>query len=295
MHNENYIFSIHSIIINNITYISYDKIITPINNVFINIPGGLFLQGSLINKNRISFDNEMPIFTKEIKSFWVSKYPITEYEYLEFVNAGGYTNKKYWDINAQLWLKSHNINAPMYWFKKNSIWYRRQYDIIVKIGSNLPVCNISWYEAKAYCLWKKCRLITESEWEYIATNLGKTEYPWGNDSPNHILCNLNYKNDYCVDVNLYSNSDSKLGISQLIGNVWEWCAEDFYPYDYFLIDPIYREMSYPLFGQKKICRGGCFCVDDYLINSKYRNAQSPDCRIQFIGFRICKDYLQTSS
>ena len=49
-------------------------------------------------------------------------------------------------------------------------------------------------------------------------------------------------------------------------------------------------MSYPYFGFKKICRGGCFNVPNYLIHSKYRNAQYPDCRIQYIGFRVAKNY-----
>ena len=72
-----------------------------------------------------------------------------------------------------------------------------------------------------------------------------------------------------------------------MGNIWEWCEEVFYPYPNFTIDYIYREMSYPFFGEKKICRGGCFCVNDYLINPKYRNAQDPGCQIQYIGFRVC--------
>ena len=106
------------------------------------------------------------------------------------------------------------------------------------------------------------------------------------------LVNLNYKINRPLEVN-----DERLifektlfGVQQLIGNVWEWCEEPIYPYDGFNIDPVYREMSYPFFGFKKICRGGCFAVPDYLIHSKYRNAQMPDCRIQFIGFRVCKDY-----
>ena len=64
--------------------------------------------------------------------------------------------------------------------------------------------------------------------------------------------------------------------------MWEWCEEDIYPYNNFTMDYVYKEMSYPYFG-KKICRGGCFAVSDFLIHSKYRNAQEPDCQIQFIG------------
>ena len=101
------------------------------------------------------------------------------------------------------------------------------------------------------------------------------------------LANLNYKYDGIQSVDSYNSGNNKLGVQQLIGNIWEWCQEPIYPYNGFEIDPVYREMSYPFFGFKRICRGGAWCVPDYLINSKYRNAQKPECRIQYIGFRTC--------
>ena len=79
-----------------------------------------------------------------------------------------------------------------------------------------------------------------------------------------------------------------MGIVGLFGNVWEWCLEPIYPYDGFKIDPVYREMSYPFFGYKRVCRGGSWCSPNYLATKSYRNAQSMDCLIQYIGFRIVK-------
>ena len=83
-------------------------------------------------------------------------------------------------------------------------------------------------------------------------------------------------------------TNNKWNIEQLIGNCWEWCSEVIYPYNGFSIDPLYREMSYPFFGEKKICKGGSWCVPNYLITSSYRNAQYPETRKQYIGFRIAK-------
>ena len=103
-------------------------------------------------------------------------------------------------------------------------------------------------------------------------------------------CNLYYSNQVLEVDNENKNNTNKWGVIGLIGNVWEWCEDSIYPYDGFKIDPIYKEMSYPYFGFKKICRGGCFNVPNYLIHSKYRNAQYPDCRIQYIGFRVVKDF-----
>ena len=120
----------------------------------------------------------------------------------------------------------------------------------------------------------------------LATNGGTTKYPWGNEMSKNVA-NLNYSGSVC-NVNEYENGNNKYDVSQLFGNVWEWCQGPLYPYDGFKIDPVYREFSYPFFGFKKILRGGCWAVPDILINSRYRNAQMPDCRIQFTGFRVVK-------
>lgn len=291
MHNENYIFSYYflthkKLLTHNFTnyIICEDK---PIHNLFINIQGGQFYQGSYINTNNLIFDNETPPFLVNINPFSVSKYPINEYEYLDFINNNGYINDKYWSYNGLLWKTNNSIEHPLYWFNINNIWFRKHYSQIIKVGSNLPICNISYYEAEAYCKWKNVRLISESEYEYLATNHGKSLYPWGDTKPNNVLCNINNIHNYCVNVNSFVEGNNIDNVSQLIGNIWEWCNEDIYPYNNFSIDPVYREMSYPYFGQKKICRGGCFCVSDFLINSKYRNAQLPVSRVQFIGFRVC--------
>ena len=97
---------------------------------------------------------------------------------------------------------------------------------------------------------------------------------------------------YICPVNNYSEGDNKNEVRQLFGNVWEWCQEAIYPYDGFKIDPVYKEFSYPFFGFKKILRGGSWATPDILINSRYRNAQMPDCRIQFTGIRVVKSIQQ---
>ena len=292
MHNENFIFSYYNLqnnFLDSMIHISISNNSKepPVKNIFIDIPKGFLHQGQDINENRLVFDNETPSFLIRINEFKVSKYPITEFEYLDFINNDGYINSKYWSQNGLDWKNENDIKHPLYWFNISGIWYRKHFNNIYKIGSNLPVCNISWYEAEAYCKWKNVRLIKESEWEYLSTNLGRSLYPWGNQEPNANICNVNNVNKFCENVNLYESGNNIVGVSQLIGNIWEWCAEDLYPYNNFTMDCIYKEMSYPFFGKKKICRGGCFAVSDFLIHSKYRNAQEPDCQIQFIGFRVC--------
>jgi len=174
----------------------------------------------------------------------------------------------------------------MYWYKKDNTankFYTLEWNqngfIKRSLLADMPLVHVSWYEAKAYCKWADVRLPTESEWEYMAkefTVTGNLDYHYGDVVP--------VNTDPAMDIFRLPNEPS-----QPFGNIWEWCENPIYPYDGFTIDPVYREMSYPFFGFKNICRGGSFACPSYLVSSTYRNAQNPDNRMQFIGFRFVKD------
>ena len=288
MHNEAFIFTNMSInrCIPFDMEIKKDKLIKLIE--FVHYRGGIFYQGSDDIKDYLIFDNEKPKFVKKIKPFFISKHQITEYMFLQFVLSGGYRKNRYWCRNGYIWKEKNKIEMPLYWIReKNGAYYKFLNSAKHTLETNLPVINISYYEAQAYCRWQKVRLPTESEYEYVSTNAGTTQFPWGNTPPDSERCNINYRK-FLAPVDHYQSGSNSKGVCQLIGNSWEWCEEQIYPYDGFKIDPVYREMSYPFFGFKKICKGGAFCVPDFLIHPRYRNAQYPDCRIQFIGFRVCK-------
>ena len=290
MHNESFLFSSQllnlerpGILKEYITKNNQD----PHSIEFITINGHGFRQGTDRDTHNFTFDNEMPSFSVDVKNFKVSKYPITQYQYMKFVESNGYNNKNYWCQQGWRWVRENNINHPIYWKKINNNWMIKKFGKYYPLINNIPVYHISWYEANAFCRWAGYRLPSESEWEFLATNGGTSLYPWGNRKISQELCNIDYVYDGPVEVNKYMAGNNLQGVSQLFGNVWEWCAEPIYPYNGFIIDPVYREMSYPFFGFKRICRGGCWAVPNFLINSKYRNAQMPDCRMQFIGFRVC--------
>jgi len=287
MHNESYLFThkmlnlcrgSHSLKPSILPDLIFEE--SEINNKLLYIQGGSFVQGTN-DKSQFHFDNEMPAFDVTVNDFYVSKYPVTEWEFLKFVVDGGYLKEKYWCKPGWRWKTKFKIDKPNYWVKDGEVyriknWSKNYGDNRRQIRKDMPICHISWYEASAYCRWAGCRLPTESEWEYLAINY-------------NVEGNLDYKNGGIVPINYYENKDSENKVSQLFGNVWEWCLEPIYPYDGFIIDPVYREMSYPFFGFKKICRGGSWTTPNYLVNAKYRNAQMPNNQIQFIGFRIVKD------
>lgn len=288
MHCESFIFTQKLLGFKNEIYTPLTLDNFEINFSYIKIKGGSFIQGNVEGENNFSFDNEMPKFETFVNDFSVSKYCVTELMVLNFILDKGYQNKKYWCTNGWRWINSNKINKPFYWIKDEDNYKINDNGIIRNISHNLPASHISWFEANAICSWLGGRLPTESEWEYLATNHGNSIYPWGNKFYKDIG-NLNYSGNICC-VNNFEKGDNIDGVRQLFGNVWEWCQEAIYPYDGFKIDSVYKEFSYPFFGFKKILRGGSWATPDILINSRYRNAQMPDCRIQFTGFRVVKVY-----
>ena len=91
---------------------------------------------------------------------------------------------------------------------------------------NNPVINISYYEAKAYCRWSNCRLIKESEWEYLA-----------NHFKDNILKDANLNGVVGTTVSVLNDRNiNDFGVVGLFGNVWEWCEDPFYPYNGFKME-----------------------------------------------------------
>ena len=259
--------------IKNNLILSLDSLEPIVINQMIQIKGSTFYQGY----NKSIYDNAKPSFVCSINNFAVSKYKITNYMYLEFVNAGGYINNKYWTLDGWTWLKNINLIYPIYWLydNKNNIWYEKLWDTI-PLRMNNPVVNISWYEASAYCKWKGYRLLRESEWEYLAQS---------NINLSNLDNGQNYNTRHTISV-LKDKSINSHGIVGLFGNCWEWCYETFYPYDGFVKDIINPQMSYPLFGKTKVCRGGSWASSSRIITSYYRKPIAPECYIEYTGFRV---------
>jgi iron(II)-dependent oxidoreductase len=154
---------------------------------------------------------------------------------------------------------------------------------------------VSWYEAEAYCTWAGRRLPTEAEWELAASGkpsgdgrLGtqRRYFPWGDDATTPDHANLNWTAGGAVNVAAHEAGDSAFGCRQMLGNVWEWVADDFLPYPGFTIDP-YKEYSNPWFGTHKVLRGGCWATSSLLIRNTWRNFYTPDRQDVWAGFRTC--------
>ena len=263
-------------------------------NEDISIPGGLYMLGAE-RGDKFIFDNEKWAHEVNIVAFNIAKFAVSNEQYLEFVEANGYLENKYWSDEAWLWRNKHNLQQPIYWKKDSSgNWYVKVFDQWKVLELSHAVVHVSWYEAQAYCKWSNRRLPTEAEWEFAAAcnpniindkQFQKNIYPGGNDSQN-IYANLDCVNLGTVNVTAYPEGDSAFGCRQMFGNVWEWTASEFEPYPGFSPD-WYSEYSRPLFKQTKVLRGGAWTTRGRMLRNTLRNYYGADRNDVFAGFRTC--------
>lgn len=139
---------------------------------FAKIEEGIYEIGH--NSEEFSFDNEHGYHKVYLHEFEISRALVTNAEYLEFINAGGYKNFKYWLDEGWSWVTKNKIEAPLYWHKIDGEWHYYTVNGLQEVNSEAVVTHVSFYEASAFAEWKKMRLPTEFEWE-----IASDKFDWG--------------------------------------------------------------------------------------------------------------------
>ena len=253
----------------------------------VEVPGGRFLLGATPGAPFV-FDNEKWAHPVEVATFRIARAPVTNEQLLEFVEAGGYREERFWSRDGWRWRSAAQAEHPVYWTRNDGGRFtERQFQAQVPLSPHRPAIHLCWYEAEAFCRWAGRRLPTEAEWELAAATPGKRTFPWGEAPPDARTANLDGAAGWTVDVAAHPEGDSACGCRQLIGNVWEWTASDFQPYPGFVVDP-YKEYSAPWFSSPhKVLRGGCWATRARLLRNTWRNFYPPDRRDVLAGFRTC--------
>src|SRR5688572_15826118 len=231
------------------------------------IPGGTFMLGASAELPFV-FDNEKWAHPVEVGAFAIARAAVTQDEFREMVDDGGYQRKELWSEAGWRWREQAGALHPICWrWAQDGSWHRRDFDRWVSLEPHRPVLHVNWFEADAFCRWARRRLPTEAEWELAASaeptpdgrgiSARKRQFPWGDSPPTPERANLDWRAMGCLDVGALPASDSAFGCRQMIGNVWEWTGSDFVPFPGFAADP-YREYSEPWFGTHKVLRGGCW-------------------------------------
>ena len=148
---------------------------------FVEIEEGVYQVGH--EGDDFHYDNEVGKHKTYIQSFNISKALVTNGEFLEFMNSGGYSQYKHWLDEGWNWVNENNINSPLYWHKIDDEWFIYTLSGIKPLDKNAILVHISFYEANAYAMWKGMRLPTEFEWEVASEQLNLGErWEWTNSA-----------------------------------------------------------------------------------------------------------------
>ena len=245
--------------------------------VMLEIPGGTVTFGQPrkdpYGHHQFGWDNEFDGHEVSVSAFAMSKYKVTNGEYLEFVRAGA--------------------KPPHFWTWREGQWYWRAMSGAVPLPMDWPV-YVTHQEASAFAAWTGKRLPTEAEFHRAAygTPNGEEErtYPWGDDAPDTRRGNFDGTRWDPVPVTATPLGDSAFGISQLVGNGWEWTSTVFQPFPGFQPLSFYPGYSAPFFdGDHYVLKGASSRTDAGLLRRSFRNWFRPDYPYVYAGFRCVED------
>ncbi|HEY1025045.1 MAG TPA: ergothioneine biosynthesis protein EgtB [Sphingobacteriaceae bacterium] len=185
-HQELLLTDIKYILGHNPLFPAYKKTVSATDKIaddsWITIPKGIYEIG--FKGNGFCFDNELAPHNVWLSEFAIQKSLVTNKEYIEFINDGGYENFRFWHTDGWDWVKGTHHKSPLYWHHIDGKWLK--YELSGGLISVVPediLCHINFYEASAFAAWKGFRLPTEFEWEIAAEQLDwGTRWEWTNSA-----------------------------------------------------------------------------------------------------------------
>jgi len=142
------------------------------SNEYVTIQEGIYEIG--YQGNDFCYDNELGVHRVLLEEYAICNELVSNKEYLDFINDGGYNDSLLWHAEAWDWIKNGNIQAPLYWHLIDGQYYQYTLQGLKALKLNTSVTHISYYEAFAFAQWKGQRLPTEFEWE-----VAQHQFRWG--------------------------------------------------------------------------------------------------------------------
>jgi len=222
-----------------------------------------------------SFDNEGPRHRVFLEGFQLASRLVTNAEFLEFVDDGGYRRPELWLSLGWNTVKERGWDAPLYWEKRDGKWHTMTLAGMTKLCPEEPVCHVSLFEADAYARWAGARLPSEQEWETAASGLPL--------KGNFVESEQFHVAPLCA-------TSSGTQFSQIFGDTWEWTRSSYSPYPgYSASAGALGEYNGKFMCNQYVLRGGSCATSQSHIRATYRNFFPPDTRWQFSGIRLAKD------
>jgi iron(II)-dependent oxidoreductase len=240
-----------------------------------------------------TYDAEWPVQEVELDAFAIDRAPVTNAEFLAFVEDGGYDDPEHWSEDGWMIREALDREHPKYWTQTGEGWLVRRYDQTQPLPPEEPVVHVSYYEAEAYANWAGKRLPTEAEWEAAAGVDSDTDtkhrFPWGEEAWTAGKANLGQRSGRPAPVGAYPEGVSPAGCHQMVGDVWEWTSTEFTGY------PGFEAFPYPEYAAEhvdhgfQVLRGGSWATMPSCAHVTFRNWHQPDHQQIFAGFRCARD------
>jgi iron(II)-dependent oxidoreductase len=262
----------------------------PVPSDAVLVPAGPFTLGVDGDQEPWSLDNERPAHTVDLPAFRIGRLPVTNAQWQQFIDAGGYDDPRWWSARGWEHRTRAVLERPLHW---NADGSRRRFGIVEDVPADEPVQHVCFFEAEAYAAWAGARLPTEQEWEKACAwdpALGRRRrWPWGDTAWTSALANLGGDGLRPAPVGAYPAGASAYGVEQMIGDVWEWTSSGFEPWPGFA-PMLYADYSAPFFGgDYRVLRGGSWAVGGASIRPSFRNWDLPIRRQIFCGLRLAWD------
>ncbi|MHC5010604.1 MAG: ergothioneine biosynthesis protein EgtB [Planctomycetota bacterium] len=219
-----------------------------------------------------AFDNEGPRHRVFLDAFELATRPVTNAEYIAFMEDGGYGRPELWLSDGWTMVKAEGIEAPLYWDRHEGAWWRFGLTGYGPVDLEAPVCHLSYFEADAFASWAGARLPTEAEWETAAEGLP-------------IRGNFVENGRFAPEPEVEAGE----GLRQMYGDVWEWTASPYEPYPgYRPVEGALGEYNGKFMCNQYVLRGGCCVTPADHVRRTYRNFYGPHTRWHFSGIRLAR-------
>jgi gamma-glutamyl hercynylcysteine S-oxide synthase len=264
---------------------------SPVQHRMVEIPEGEAALGISRQSEAYGWDNEFERHTVPVPAFEIDEFMVTNQQYLDFIAAGGYETRGYWNDADWNWKTSNQISHPVFWKQKGDRWVYRSMFEEVPLPLDWPV-YVSHAEASAYARWAGKSLPTEAEWHraaYATSDGSDRDYPWGNEAPGPNLVNADFVRWDPVPVNALPAAQSAFGVHGMVGNGWEWTSTVFAPFAGFDPFPFYRGYSADFFdGKHFVMKGGSARTAGCMLRPSFRNWFQPHYQYVYAGFRLVR-------
>ncbi len=223
--------------------------------------------------NGFSFDNETPYHRELVPPFSISSRPVTNGDFLKFIEDGGYRKPDLWLSMGWSWVRKNNIEMPLYWEKNNGNFRYFTLYGMQDIDLEEPVMHISYYEADAFARWARAKLPTEPQWEVAMASA------------------MQNNDENFLETGKYTPFlDKPTSGIQGTGNTWEWTASAYLPYPGFRpLEGSLGEYNGKFMSGQMVLKGSSFSTPKDHSRTSYRNFYVPWSRWQFSGMRLAKD------